>query len=259
MERPIVIAGNWKMHLGIAGGRAFLDDFVPRLAGLPDRSRLTVLLAPNLTLLAPLADACGAADIRLAAQNCHPADAGAFTGETSVAMIRETGAGMVLVGHSERRQFFGDTDDFVRDKLRAVLNGGLEPILCVGETLAEREAGQAAAVVSRQLESALDGLPAAVDLMIAYEPVWAIGTGRTATPDDAGEMHVHIRNELCRLLPAIAARLPILYGGSVKPDNAAEIMSREDIDGVLVGGASLAPASFAAIAAAAPVSPGHHA
>jgi triosephosphate isomerase len=254
MERPIVIAGNWKMHKGIAAGREFLDDFSIRLAGLAKRDHLTVVLAPNLTLLAPLAGACAAAGIRLAAQNCHSASAGAFTGETSVAMIREAGAEMVLAGHSERRQLFGEGDDFVHDKVQAAVAGGLEPILCVGETLAEREAGRAAAVVGRQLEVALAGLPAVVKLMIAYEPVWAIGTGRTATPDDAREMHAHIRAMLGRLLPDGADRLPILYGGSVKPDNAAVLLAQDNVDGVLVGGASLDPAAFAAIAAAAPVS-----
>ena len=193
-------------------------------------------------------------DASVGGQNCHWEAQGAFTGEVSAAMIAATGARRVLVGHSERRQLFGESDETCRLKLRAALAAGLEPMLCVGETLEERERGSARAVVLRQLTRAADGLTReeSARLSVAYEPVWAIGTGRTAEPGDAQEMHAAIREIIATLgSTATAEATRILYGGSVKPDNAAELMGQPDVDGALVGGASLDPGGFAAIVAAA--------
>ena len=193
-------------------------------------------------------------DASVGGQNCHWEAQGAFTGEVSAGMIAATGARRVLVGHSERRQLFGETDETCGLKLRAALAAGLEPMLCVGETLEERERGSARAVVLRQLTRAADGLTREESalLSVAYEPVWAIGTGRTAEPSDAQEMHAAIREILATLgSAATAGATRILYGGSVKPDNAAELMGQPDVDGALVGGASLDPSGFAAIVAAA--------
>jgi triosephosphate isomerase (TIM) len=250
LPRP-VIAGNWKMHLAPEDASRFFDDFLPRLEpGLPAS---VVFFPAALTLAAAREALRERPEVRLGVQNVHWEESGAFTGEISAPMARAAGAELALVGHSERRHVFGETDEESGRKVRAALNAGLIPVLCVGETLEEREAHRADAVVERQLRAGLEGVDAsaAARLVVAYEPVWAIGTGRTAAPEDAEEMHGTIRRWLAgRFEPDAAAAIPILYGGSVKPDNAAELLRRNDVDGVLVGGASLDAAGFARIAAA---------
>ena len=249
--RPTVVAANWKMH---KTAREVDPYFAAFRRSTPRNGAVRIVFFPPAPILARVARAVdGLAEV--GAQNCHWEEAGAFTGEISVPMIAATGARLVLVGHSERRQMFGETDETCARKVRAVLTGGLTAVLCIGETLEEREAGHQRAVVIRQLTRALTGLPAVGDpaerLLIAYEPVWAIGTGRTATPADAQEMHAAIRAALGTLVgTGPSQRVPILYGGSVKGRNAAELLSQPDVDGALVGGASLSPDEFAAIAAA---------
>jgi triosephosphate isomerase len=243
--RPLIFAANWKMHLGPSGARAFLTRFLAEYRSSDQRE--VWFFAPAVSLQTAATAASAATAVRLGIQNVHWEPKGAFTGETSVAMAADAGATAALIGHSERRHVFGETDAETGLKVRAVLAGGLLPVLCVGETLTERERGDTLAVVRRQLE-VLRGLGAA-DLgavVIAYEPVWAIGTGRNATPRDAAEVHAAIRGHLAGL-GAQAERLAVLYGGSVKPDNAAELVAEAEIDGVLVGGASLDPASWLAI------------
>jgi triosephosphate isomerase len=186
--------------------------------------------------------------VQFGVQNVHWEQSGAFTGETSAEMAASAGARYVLVGHSERRQLFAETDAEVARKTQAVLRAGLIPVVCVGETLEERRAGEAARVVARQLGSVLDAVRQAPEIMIAYEPVWAIGTGETASPEDAQAMHAAIRPQLAQVR---SGTVPILYGGSVKPENAATLLAQPDVDGVLVGGASVDPQSFAGICAAA--------
>ena len=243
---PQIIAGNWKMNLTLTQGQEFIETLLSGLAG-KELSR-QLLLAPNFTLLSALARRCTGAGIGLAAQNCAFQEAGAFTGETSVAMLKDAGAAYVLVGHSERRQIFGESDSLLRRKVRAVAGGGLVPIFCVGETLDQRQSGEAFKVVARQLYSGLDGFPGR-QLIIAYEPVWAIGTGQTATSEDARLMHAHIRKFLEAQF-TWGEMVPILYGGSAKPDNAAELLAQPEVGGLLVGGASLDPDSFLQIALA---------
>jgi len=245
MNRKI-IAGNWKMYKTLNEGLAFLDAFIP-LCGQELMEECSLILAPNFTLLASMAKRCREAGIALAAQNCHPGGEGAYTGETSLPMLADIGVSYVLVGHSERRALFGETDDFLNQKLKAVLASGLIPILCVGETLAQREAGVANSVVENQLQQGLNGISIDVKMMIAYEPVWAIGTGKTATVADATTMHRFIRQCLVSIGPG-GGDIPLLYGGSVKPANSAELLAESDIDGVLVGGSSLDPEDFARIA-----------
>ena len=250
-RRPVV-AGNWKMNHGPAETAAFFTDFLARWEPAEDRS--VVFFPPAVSLAAAREALQGRPDVRLGAQNVHWEASGAFTGETSVAMAAESGAALVLVGHSERRHLFGETPEDTARKVRAVLDGGLVPVLCVGETLEERRADRAEAVVAAQLAPVLAEVSAgqAGALVVAYEPVWAIGTGMTATPDDAEAMHRAVRGRLAEAYGSEAAdAVPILYGGSVKPENAAELMGRPGVDGVLVGGASLDPAGFAAICAAA--------
>lgn len=235
------------------GDRAFIEAFVSALRSADLPADVAVLLLPPATYLNGLKTLLEGTAIGVGAQNLHPESKGAFTGEVAAEMISDLGVAWTLVGHSERRQMFGESDDLVARKYQAALRAGLRPILCVGETLAEREAGNAESVVERQLGAVIGavdqpGLSAGV---VAYEPVWAIGTGRTATPAQAQEMHAVIRARLADVSPAMADTIPILYGGSVKPDNAAELFEQPDIDGGLVGGASLEAVSFAAIVAAA--------
>lgn len=248
----MLIAGNWKMHLDLGEAVALARAVAE---AVPDPEGVQVAVCPAHVCLDAVYNALRGSGIRLGAQNVHEADEGAFTGEVSAAMLRSVGCHYVIVGHSERRQLFGETDARIRQKVEQALRHGLVPILCVGETLAEREAGQAEAVVARQLDAALEGLtlPGPDALVVAYEPVWAIGTGHTASPAQAQEMHAAARARVARHHgEALARRLHVLYGGSMKPGNAAELLSQPDVDGGLVGGASLHAADFAAIVQAAP-------
>ncbi len=240
------------------GDSAFVARYGATLGGADLPDRVEVLLLPPAPYLAPLArvlESGGAGGrVGLGVQNVHGEVCGAFTGEISAEMARDLGAGWALVGHSERRALFGETDGIVAGKLAAALRAGLVPVLCVGETLAEREAGSAEAVVRRQVRVVAEqaGAAALAAATVAYEPVWAIGTGRTATPEQAQAMHEMVRSEIEALCGAdAAASLRLLYGGSVKPDNASALLAQPDIDGALVGGASLDADSFAAIVLAA--------
>jgi len=246
MRRPI-IAGNWKMFKTLAETRSFFDALIPEIQGV---EHCEIVVAPPFTALATAAVEAEGTRVSIAAQDVFWESQGAFTGEIAVKMLVDAGCGYVIIGHSERRQFFGETDETVEKKTRAAIGGELHAIVCVGETLAERDAGQAAEVVRRQIQEGLGTFSAAElsRITIAYEPVWAIGTGRTATPEIAEEMHREIRKTILQIHGAGAAgAIRILYGGSVKPDNIASLMQKEDIDGALVGGASLDAASFAAI------------
>jgi triosephosphate isomerase len=247
MPRKPLIAANWKMFKTPAEAQAFTDAFLPLVAG---HTRDEIALFPSPVLLPTVIAACHASNVAVGCQNMHFAEEGAYTGETSVGQLKAVGATHTLIGHSERRQYFAETDEIVNKKLHTALKHGIVPIVCVGEVLAEREAGQTGEVLKTQITGALAGITAesAAPLVIAYEPVWAIGTGKTATPQMAVEAHQLIRAEIAKLLgDQIAANIRILYGGSVKPDNARALMSEADIDGALVGGASLKPDSFAAI------------
>ncbi len=247
MARKKFVCGNWKMHRTAAEARALVAELRGLAEGLAEK--VDVAVAPPFTALAAAADALRGSRIALAAQDVHWEAQGAFTGEVSAAMLREIGCAHVIVGHSERRQLFGETDESVNRKAKAVLGAGLAPIVCVGETLAERESGRTLEVVSRQVRGGLAGLPAdqVGRLTVAYEPVWAIGTGKTATTAQAQEVHAAIRALLRELAGAVADQVRIQYGGSVKPDNAAELLAQPDIDGALVGGASLKAGDFSQI------------
>ncbi len=242
MRRPF-IAGNWKMYKTITQALDLARSLVEGLEGVSDRD---ILIAPPFTALAPVGSVLADTNIFLGAQDVFWEEEGAFTGEVSPMMLRDAGCSHVIIGHSERRQQFGETDESVNRKTAAALKGGLSVIMCLGETLAEREAGRTLAVVERQLAGGLSALsPEPANFCVAYEPVWAIGTGRTATPDQAQEVHAFLRGKLAGLLGRDrAAAVRLLYGGSVKPENIGELMSREDIDGALVGGASLKAAAF---------------
>lgn len=250
-----IVAGNWKMHLGPEAAHAFADEF-STAPGANDATDATVLLFPPALSLAALRAHSIADRVGLGVQHLHSEPQGAFTGELSAEMAVEAGATWALVGHSERRHIFGETDAQVAERVRACLRAGLQPMVCVGETLEQRRAGRLEEVLARQLEAALAEIGGAEGTdgskpywALAYEPVWAIGTGETATPDDAGAAHTFLSEQvLMRGLPVP----PILYGGSVKPDNAAELMAVPSVNGVLVGGASLAADSFASIVGAAP-------
>ncbi len=247
MRKP-VIAGNWKMYklLGEAVDTAL--ELKPLVA---NANHCEVVIAPVFTALKTVAARLDGSNIKVAAQNCASQNEfGAHTGEISPAMLRDAGCSHVIIGHSERRQFYGETDASVNQKSKAALSAGLVAIVCVGEMLAEREVGNAETVVKGQLVKGLDGLTVGdmERIIIAYEPVWAIGTGKTATPEQAQEMHGHIRQTVAGTHgKEIADKTRILYGGSVKPDNIATLMSQPDVDGALVGGASLEAASFAQI------------
>jgi triosephosphate isomerase len=248
-ERTPYLAANWKMNKTIEEAEAFLGAFLPGVpSGGPE-----VVLCPAFLALKTVVEHCAQSPVRVAAQNMHEEPAGAFTGEVSAPMLRELGVDAVILGHSERRQLFNETDEALARKVPAALTVGLGPILCVGETEAQRDAGETEAVLSHQLPADLAQVePAELErVVIAYEPVWAIGTGRTATPEQAQEAILFIRDQLRARDEAVAERVRIVYGGSVKPDNAAELMGQPDIDGALVGGASLDPSDFAAIVAAA--------
>jgi triosephosphate isomerase len=245
-----LVAGNWKMHLGPAEARAFGEAFAGRSAP----GGVAVALFPPALSFTALRDALGPDTVvLLGVQNIHWEGAGAFTGEVSAPMAAGAGAALALVGHSERRHVFGETDEETARKVSAAFGAGLTPVLCVGETESERDDGRLERVLRRQLDAVAGRLDDALlaALVIAYEPVWAIGTGRTATPADASAAHGLLRDALGERVGDRAASVPILYGGSVKPDNAGELLGAPDVDGVLVGGASLDPASFGAIVDAA--------
>ncbi|MFZ5632830.1 MAG: triose-phosphate isomerase [Bacillota bacterium] len=248
--RTPVIAGNWKMYKTIGEAVEFTGAI--KAAALPEGCR--VVLCPPFTALSAVAGALRGSRVELGAQNMYPEDEGPFTGEVSPLMLRDAGCRYVILGHSERRQFFGETDRGVNLKIKAALAHQLTPILCVGEVLEEREAGRTERVVAEQLAGSLDGFTAgqAEKLIIAYEPVWAIGTGRTASAGDAQQVNRFIRDFLeDRFGRDCARKVRILYGGSVRPDNAAGLMGQPDIDGALVGGASLDIKSFTGIIHAA--------
>ncbi|HET9408993.1 MAG TPA: triose-phosphate isomerase [Candidatus Sulfotelmatobacter sp.] len=245
--RKKVIAANWKMYKNPDQTREFLRDFLPQVSG---RDRDEIVICPPYIDLAAALEAAKGSNIAVGAQNVHWKEEGAFTGEISAGMLKFLGVTHVIVGHSERRQYFGETDDTVNLRLKSALEAGLTPICCVGEVLEEREAGLTEDVLRRQCVRAFHAISAkkAAKLVIAYEPVWAIGTGKTATPDLAAEAHMVIRKEAAEIFgDEFAGKLRILYGGSVKPENASALMAQEEIDGALVGGASLDPKSFTAI------------
>ncbi|ATB26905.1 triose-phosphate isomerase [Melittangium boletus] len=247
--RRKLIAGNWKMNKTVSEGLALVRELKGLVASLPGE-RVEVAVAPTFVSLHAVAKELEGSSVKLAGQNCHWEASGAFTGEVSAGMLKDVGCTYVILGHSERRQFFGETDETVNKRARAVLGAGLIPILCVGETLAEREAGRTLEVVERQVTGGLKGFQAAevATFVLAYEPVWAIGTGRTATSAQAQEVHKSLRAHLAKLYDGeTAERVLIQYGGSVKPDNAAELLGQPDVDGALVGGASLKAGDFAAI------------
>lgn len=245
--RTLWIGGNWKMHKTTAEAVELVNAL---LAGLPPSEAVEVAVAPPFTALQAVGEVLRGSRLGLAAQNLHWADQGAYTGEISPLMLRDLGCRYVLVGHSERRQLFQETDEIIRKKIGAALKTGLEPVFCVGETLEEREAGRVEEVLSRQIREGLKGLTGeeAARGVMAYEPVWAIGTGRTATPDQAQEVHAFIRGLAADLFDkTIASAKRIVYGGSVTPETTRGLMTRPDIDGGLIGGASLKPDSFIAI------------
>jgi triosephosphate isomerase len=247
MSRKALIAANWKMFKTPAEAKAFVDAFLPLAAG---HTRDEIAIFPSPVLLPGVIEAFKGSNVAVGAQNIHFAEEGAFTGETSVGQLIAIGGTHTLIGHSERRQYFAETDEIVNKKLHTALKHNIVPVVCIGEVLAEREAGKTADVLVRQIKGALAGITAEVakPIVIAYEPVWAIGTGKTATPEMAEEAHAIIRAEVARLLGAeVAANIRILYGGSVKPDNATSLLGQPDIDGALVGGASLKPDSFIGI------------
>ncbi len=242
-----LIAGNWKMNGTRAGGTALARDLAIRYAEMPDPA-FDMLLCPPTALLVPVGEAIAGSGVSLGAQDCHAEDSGAFTGDTSAATLRDIGAGFVIVGHSERRQYHSEIDLAVAAKAEAAHRNGLVAIICIGETLEERDAGQTLAVCSRQLAGSVPPTANAENTVIAYEPVWAIGTGRAATVEDVSGVHNHLRSEIARRVPEGAASVRLLYGGSVKASNAAELMAVPNVDGALVGGASLKADDFWGIA-----------
>lgn len=246
MRRPL-IAGNWKMFKSREEARDMVRDLIPRVAR---NDRVEVVVCPPFTSLPAVAEMIQGSPLQLGAQDVHWEEQGAFTGEISAPMLLDCGCRYVIIGHSERRQYFQESDAMIHQKLKKVLNTPLLPILCVGESLQEREAGRLREVVFRQLEQGLEAFPEAalLGLVIAYEPVWAIGTGKTATPEIAQQAHGLIRGWLQqRYSDKLGAAVRILYGGSVKPENITDLMAQQDIDGALVGGASLEAENFAKI------------
>jgi triosephosphate isomerase len=250
VNRPL-IAGNWKMHKTLPEAREFVGAVRAGWEEMRGAEGVDVLICPPYPLLFPMAKAVAGSRIMMGAQNAHYESQGAFTGEVSVPMLKETGCTHIIIGHSERRQLFHEDDALLARKVRAVLGGGLTVVYCVGETLEERETNRTEAIVDRQIREALGADIAVERLVIAYEPVWAIGTGRTATPAQAQETHAFIRGRLRGIYGGAAVGVRILYGGSVKPGNAGELLAQTDIDGALVGGACLVAADFLAIIRAA--------
>lgn len=246
-KRKPILAGNWKMNKTTAEAKELATALIPLVKGVADRE---IVLGPPFTSLQTVAEAIKGSNISLSAQNMHWEDKGAFTGEVSADMLLDIGCTYVIIGHSERRQYFGETDESVNKKVKQALKKGLLPIMCVGETLAEREAGKLNEIINRQVTGGLKELSAddMKKVVIAYEPVWAIGTGKTATPEQANDVHALIRGIVKGLYnDEISDGLRIQYGGSVTPENVSQLMGMPDIDGALVGGASLKPESFAAL------------
>ncbi len=243
MRTPF-IAANWKMHKTVHESVVFVKEFRSLVKDIAD---VEIVVAPPFTAIHAVAEAARNSNIGVAGQNLYWERQGAFTGEVSGEMVREAGAEYVIIGHSERRRLFGDTDETVNRRLQAAMSATLIPIVCIGETLEEREAGQTMSVLDRQIKAGLDGMTGEqiASLVVAYEPVWAIGTGRNATPEQAGEAHAHIRQRLRSWFGGDAAdHCHVIYGGSVKPDNIHELVALPDVDGALVGGASLEIKSF---------------
>jgi len=248
--RPKLLVGNWKMHGTVEAARKLLSQLT-EADSLFERAE--VVVCPPFTLLSIAMHALEGSRIKLGAQNCYIRSEGAFTGEISPAMLVDIGCEYVILGHSERRQYFGESDDLIAKKIRAALDAGLTPIVCIGETEKQRENNDTESVLSRQIGQSLNGITIgdAEKLTIAYEPVWAIGTGKTATPEQAQQAHSFIRQELRKKFGGIAEKMLILYGGSMKPENADALFREPDIDGGLVGGASLDANAFIAIIEAA--------
>lgn len=252
MKRPFLIAGNWKMHKLVGDVGPFareLEKHIP--GGFPDKMNLEILIAPPFTSLIEAHEVFQKLDVSVAAQNCHSHQKGAFTGEVSVEMLRDIGIRNVIVGHSERRQFYNETDATVAAKVAACLKLDVRPIICVGETQDERNQGLTQEVLARQIEAVVMENPELQQSVIAYEPVWAIGTGKTATATEAQDAHHFIRSIIRKLNKTMGDKVQILYGGSVKSDNVLELMQQEDIDGALIGGASLEASHFAQIISSA--------
>ncbi len=250
-NRKKIIAGNWKMNKTSADGVALVTEIV---AAVGKQSDVEVVVCPPFTAVEAVGKALEGSNVKLGAQNMHFEASGAYTGEVSAPMLRAIFATHVILGHSERRTYFGETDEIVNKKLLAALKNQLKPIFCVGETLAEREAGDTLKVVQRQVERGLDGVSKeqAAGIVVAYEPVWAIGTGKVATTEQAQEVHAFIRGLLVKLFgEAVAQKVRILYGGSMKPSNAPELLAQKDIDGGLIGGAALEARSFLELVSAA--------
>lgn len=242
-----VIAGNWKLFKTIGESVAMVAALKPLVA---EARNVEIVVAPVFTALSRVSDAVSGSNVNLAAQDCFWEEEGAFTGEVAPKLLKDAGCSHVIIGHSERRQYFGETDATVNKKVKAAITAGLTAIVCVGETLEERESGRTFSVIETQVQNSLAGMcaEAVAGLIVAYEPVWAIGTGKTASDEHAQEVHAFIRGLIQRLFsPAAADAVRILYGGSVKPDNVKGLMGQPDIDGALVGGASLKADSFAAI------------
>jgi triosephosphate isomerase (TIM) len=249
-DRLPVLAANWKMHKTVEETERFLAEFLPRV---PDEPGPEVVICPAFTSLNVAVELCLQSRARVAAQNMHEEPEGAFTGEVSAPMLVELGVDGVVLGHSERRQYFGESDEALARKVPVALRAGLEPILCVGENESQRDSDETEGILTRQIEADLADVAEdrLSDVVIAYEPIWAIGTGRTATPDQAQDAIALIRRLIESRSSEAASAIRILYGGSVKPDNAAELISQPDVDGALVGGASLDPGDFATIVDAA--------
>lgn len=245
MARKVVIAGNWKMNKTGAEGKAFVEAFIPKVAGIDN---VEIVVCPTFTALSAVVSAAAGSNVKVGAQNIHWAESGAFTGEISAEMLKETGVDYVIIGHSERRQYFGETDETVNKRLKAALAAGLIPMVCIGELLEEREGGKTETVIDTQVRGGFAEISASdmEKVIVAYEPVWAIGTGKTATPEMAEETHAYVRSVLVDMFGTdIAGKVRIQYGGSMKASNSAELVSQENIDGGLVGGAALEPDSFA--------------
>ncbi len=246
MAKRYLIAGNWKMNKTSGEAKALVEGIV---AAVGKQTSVDVAVCPTFTSLETASKALAGSSVKLGAQNMYPKPSGAYTGEISADMLLDFGCTYVVLGHSERREYFKETDEFINEKVKSALSAGMKPILCVGETLEQREGGSTIDVVSKQVLGGLKDVPAsqAENVVVAYEPVWAIGTGKTATPAMAQEVHAEIRKNLVSLFEEAGNNIQILYGGSMKPENAEALLKEKDIDGGLIGGASLKADSFASL------------